>query len=410
MNIGLICFAIDPNTGSESQCGWQTAYSLASIPENKVFVFCQPWIAFNTKQLKKAIPNLTIIPYSFNSATKRVKNNNFSYFLYYQKWLNSLSRSMPSFAKEYNLSILHQVTLGDFRFMFLNITTLPFFFGPVGGGQTMPRVFFEKLSLIQKVKERARSFANRKIASSRKYKKKVNNCYKIYAANNETLFFLKDYSRETVNIELFSENGLIENHPTRTAIHSFDEKKLDVLWIGRFIYRKGLSFLLDVASSKKLPKNIRFNLYGEGPEKKKLESAISKRNLTSIVFLYDFIPHNDIGTTYQKNDVFFFPSFRETTGTVLYEAISYGLPVVSFAQFGANLVIKNGENGYLIPVSNNYNQLIETVIDRLTFLQENPGCLLNMSKKQASISENFFWKSKGEKYSKDYILALKQKP
>jgi len=50
---------------------------------------------------------------------------------------------------------------------------------------------------------------------------------------------------------------------------------------------------------------------------------------------------------YNKADVFVFPSLRETTGTVIVEAMAHSLPVICLKRGGAALVVTD-ETGFLI--------------------------------------------------------------
>jgi glycogen synthase len=48
-------------------------------------------------------------------------------------------------------------------------------------------------------------------------------------------------------------------------------------------------------------------------------------------------------------DVFAFASFSETQGMVLAEAMAAGLPAVALDASGVREVVRNGENGFLLP-------------------------------------------------------------
>lgn len=53
------------------------------------------------------------------------------------------------------------------------------------------------------------------------------------------------------------------------------------------------------------------------------------------------IPYMEMEKEYADADVFIMPSIRETTGTVLLEAMSKGIPVITINKFGgATLLIK----------------------------------------------------------------------
>ena len=109
-------------------------------------------------------------------------------------------------------------------------------------------------------------------------------------------------------------------------------------------------------------------------------------HLSSVVHLKG-VSHS-IGEVYSHSSFFVMSSLYEGFPLVLVEAMNCGLPCVSFDIIGANSIIDNGKNGFLVP-DNNINALAEACIkligDRI--LLENMG-------KQAYISSARFSKSK----------------
>lgn len=57
-------------------------------------------------------------------------------------------------------------------------------------------------------------------------------------------------------------------------------------------------------------------------------------NLSEHVHCMDSIPYMEMEKEYADADVFIMPSIRETTGTVLLEAMSKGIPVITINKFG----------------------------------------------------------------------------
>lgn len=92
-------------------------------------------------------------------------------------------------------------------------------------------------------------------------------------------------------------------------------------------------------------------IVGEGPDRLKIEAQIKELCLESDVFL---LSHKDNPYKYMgRSDVFVLSSFHEGMPIVLIEAISCGLPVIATdCDFGPREIIKNGHNGFLVPVGN----------------------------------------------------------
>ena len=52
---------------------------------------------------------------------------------------------------------------------------------------------------------------------------------------------------------------------------------------------------------------------------------------------------------FSKADIFAFPTYNETFGLVLVEAMQFSLPVVSTFEGGIPDVVEDGETGFLVP-------------------------------------------------------------
>ena len=107
------------------------------------------------------------------------------------------------------------------------------------------------------------------------------------------------------------------------------EKRLNkecvFLMAGRMIYRKGLDFLFDALM--RIPQETRYQVrvVGDGPELEHLRKRCKDNlNLSEHVHCMGSIPYMEMEKEYADADVFIMPSIRETTGTVLLEAMSKG--------------------------------------------------------------------------------------
>lgn len=175
---------------------------------------------------------------------------------------------------------------------------------------------------------------------------------------------------------------------------------------GRMIYRKGLDFLLDALI--RIPQNLDYQvrIVGDGPE---LEHLCSRRNdnsnLTKHVYFTGEIPYKDMEKEYAMADVFIMPSIRETTGTVLLEAISKGIPVITINKFGgATLIDEN--TGWLYNGSDQ-ESYIENLKTAIMECIENPGEVVRRGNNARKKAERYTWQEKNKKYQKIYDELLK---
>ncbi|WP_222165294.1 glycosyltransferase family 4 protein [Edaphocola aurantiacus] len=102
------------------------------------------------------------------------------------------------------------------------------------------------------------------------------------------------------------------------------------------------------------------HIYGEGPERPVLEQYIDDNGLTKHVFLEGV--STDIASVYSNASLMLFSSLAEGFGMVLIEAMSAGVPCISYnTPCGPSEIIDNGKDGWLVPPGD-ISQMTEYVI------------------------------------------------
>ncbi len=120
--------------------------------------------------------------------------------------------------------------------------------------------------------------------------------------------------------------------------------------VGRLAPEKNLTFLTGAVVRYLLQnKKARFFLAGEGPMKKGIEQTFADQGLTDRFHSRGVMDFPELGSAYRGMDVFAFASRTETQGMVLTEAMAAGTPVVALDASGVREVVRDKENGRLLP-------------------------------------------------------------
>jgi len=127
--------------------------------------------------------------------------------------------------------------------------------------------------------------------------------------------------------------------------------------------------------------NIRLKIVGDGPLKEKLFEKINQLNLEKIVDFYGWVKDKErIFEILDESNVLFLPSIAgEGTPLVFFEAFSRGLPIISTKFPGADEVITDGTNGYLVDCSTD-EDIINQFVEKIEFLMKNPKIYEKISK------------------------------
>ena len=195
--------------------------------------------------------------------------------------------------------------------------------------------------------------------------------------------FIKRYDKIVVLTEEDKINNW-KNHPKVIVIpnpltsictkeSTLEEKT--VIAVGRLEYPKNFQSLIKAWThvAKKHPE-WKLEIWGEGSMRVELENLINKLNLKKHVFLKGYT--YDIQSQMLNASIYAMSSIFEGLPLVLIEAMSCGLPIVSYAcPCGPKDIITEGKDGFLIKPKNEY-----LLSERINYLIDNPNLRLEMGK------------------------------
>ena len=163
--------------------------------------------------------------------------------------------------------------------------------------------------------------------------------------------------------------------------YGIQPEELLILFVGRLVWEKGLHVFADVIdqlNARGIPH--RSMVVGDGPARKIIEER-----LTDTVFT-GFLSGGSLSKAYASGDIFLFPSDTETFGNVTLEAMASGLPAVCADASGSNLLVVDGETGYLVP-PNDVDQFTHCV----SRLAQNPELRRAMGTEARIRAKTFEW-------------------
>jgi glycosyltransferase involved in cell wall biosynthesis len=128
-----------------------------------------------------------------------------------------------------------------------------------------------------------------------------------------------------------------------------EEREQNVIYLGRFAREKGIYDLLEAARMhSEIDNNVRYHFYGDG--------IYPKRYPVNCEF-HKWISGKEKLEVLRRARVLVLPSYNESFGNVIVEAISCGTPVVCSEVGGVPDIITDGLHGVLIKPGNSYELL-----------------------------------------------------
>lgn len=143
------------------------------------------------------------------------------------------------------------------------------------------------------------------------------------------------------------------------------ETPLRVLMIGTICLRKGVGYIFQAAN--RLRGRVQFRLVGSASITESAQAELRKH-----LELVGSVPRSEIGKHFEWADVFILPSICEGSATVVYEALSHGIPVICTPNTGS--VVRDGIEGFIVSPRS-----ADQLVSRLEQLIEDQDLMFTMS-------------------------------
>lgn len=125
--------------------------------------------------------------------------------------------------------------------------------------------------------------------------------------------------------EVMSDTG-IDRLP-EPVDRSHHEGDVRLLFVGRLVRTKGARDAIQALGMvRDLP--VVLDIVGDGFDRPACEALTAELGLAGRVRFQGWIPRENVDDFYKSADIFVFPSYREPGGTVVFEAMSHGLPMI----------------------------------------------------------------------------------
>jgi 1,2-diacylglycerol 3-alpha-glucosyltransferase len=132
--------------------------------------------------------------------------------------------------------------------------------------------------------------------------------------------------------------------------------------VGRLALEKNLGFLAEaVALYLKENGKAQFLVVGDGPWREQLKEVFTTQGVADRLILAGKRTGRMLREAYRAMDVFAFASQSETQGMVVAEAMAAGVPVVALNASGVREVVRNEDNGFLLPANTSAAEFAQAI-------------------------------------------------
>jgi glycosyltransferase involved in cell wall biosynthesis len=405
MRVLIVAHAICPGVGSEPGNGWNWAAHIAAYHD--VWVLAHPQYRRQTEEelAKGQHPRLRV---QWASVPKPVDpwnplNGDRHIRLHYLLWQRTVLREAALLHARHRFDLVHHVSWNTISAPpALTQLPVPFIWGPVGGGQTANPAFREYFGSSW-ARERLRSLRVNCLRLLPGMRRTAKNSSLVIAVNRETYGILRD--RGATRMKMYLDCGieskyLPANPPKRPVRDTFV-----LQWTGRIEPNKALPLALQaVATVKDLP--VRLVVSGDGL-RSEAEQLARDLGIEEAVTFTGLLPRPKVMEMLQNADAFLFTSLRDTSGTVVLEAMSQGLPVITLDHQGVGTHLPS-EAAIKAPVISP-PETVAKLGGAIRFLATNPEACRRMGDAAWAYAGTQTWESRARQMSSWYEDVLRER-
>lgn len=345
-NILVSAYGCEPFVGSEAGVGWNWVLQMSE--NNHLHVITRK---NNKEKIEANLPEelkskVDFYYYDTPEFIKKFKRREKGLYLYYAFWQIGIVSIIKEIIKNNKIDYTMHLTFGSFWMpTFLPSFDIPFIWGPLGGGDCVPKKFLKVLPLKQRIVQGFRyflkglSFLNPLIVYPSK-KAKV-----ILARTEDSAQTVPKKYRNKVKVIL--ETAMSEDI-FNIIPKARGNDKLELIYAGRLVPTKNVMSLVETMRNIPPKYDIHLTIVGRGCEKKKLLDFVKKYQLDERVTFIDEIPRQQVLELLASSDVYLFPSLHEGGSWALMEAMALGLPVICLDCTGMH-TITSDESAIRIP-------------------------------------------------------------
>lgn len=379
MRILLSAYACEPGRGSEPGVGWSWANELARLGHEVTVITRTANRNAIDQPARRPLESLHFLYYDLPPWIERWRKLRYAKALYYILWQWSSARHLRRLFPSPPFDLVHHITYVAVRYpSFMGSLGIPFWFGPVSGGETVPAALRPGFSASQRCREWLRDVSNRLVRFDPLMRRTFRYADKILVTH-ETLRLIPKHCRTKSKVQLAI--GLADHdlpprpgHPKSRAIGP------QLLYVGRLLEWKGIDIALQAVHQirEEFP-DTRFTIIGQGPAKPMLQALCRKLRLQDAVRWVAWQPHRRLSEYYQSTDLLLFPSLRDSGGMVVLEALAHGLPVVCTDLGGPAVTVDSTCGRVVSTAGHSRERLAQAMADTLSELLRVPDLIESLS-------------------------------
>ncbi len=324
----LSAYACEPGRGSEPGVGWSWATELARLGHQVTVLTRDDNRIPIAMHMQRPAPNLRFIYYDLPPWMRPWRRLPGGKPLYYVLWQWLAARHIRQYFPAVPFDVVQHVTYVSTRYpSFMGSLGIPFFLGPVSGGEGVPPHLRSGFSVRQHCRELLRDLSNFLVPFDPLMRRTFRQADQILVTRDTLALVPQRWHRKC---QLHLAIGLSDSYLSEAKCKpEHDRRSLYLLYVGRLLEWKGIAIALGAVSQiRQSHPGLRFVIVGDGPARSRLVKLSNQLGLRDVVRWIGWQTQAELEQYYRSADVLLFPSMRDSGGMVVLEALAHRVPVV----------------------------------------------------------------------------------
>ncbi len=278
------------------------------------------------------------LPAAFERFQSMAKPGYLRFYRQARQWIRTALESGEHF------DLAHQV--GPLALRYASPATglgIPLVIGPLAGSLTTPNGFRHECGQSTKWYARLRELDRIRLRYDRALRASYRQADLVLGVAPYVQSLLQGVALQ--RFELASETGIHDLAPVKPASQG---NQLRLLYVGRVVRTKGLRDVVRALGQLHDLPQVSLDVAGWGEDLSLCQAEAQRINVVDRIRFHGRVSRTEVESLYERADVFVFPSFREPSGNVVFEAMRHGLPVITTDRGGPAFVV-NEQSGLKLP-------------------------------------------------------------
>lgn len=413
-HILVLAYQISPTKGSEYSVAWNYVVQMSKYTHLTVLYGVSGKHMGDCDEMQefakiRGLPNVTFICVKPNKWTNTLnwcnRHNflNYTFYFAYQAWQKQVYRVARNLVEKEKFDLVHFVGPTGYREPgYLWNLNLPYIWGPIGGANSNNLILTKNISTISKLKFLFRNWINKfQLKCNIRLRKALKHTDLLLTSTTENQSIFKTVLQ--INSIYLPENSIISDIKLNEQKFK-NVEKFHFIFVGSLIPRKAVNILLEALTLVKCKKNMNVDIVGDGPERQTLEAFAMKHQLQPYINWYGQLPRKKAIELFNNAHMHVITSTSEGNPTTIWEAMSYGVPTISFDHCGMHDTICE-RCGIRIPI-HSYEQCVSDLAKEIDNLLEHPERFKQLANGVLYCAQNYTWKKREKILLNCYNMAI----